>query len=378
MYLSNNIFIRNTLLICMLGNLLYFIFPFPAIIWRLFFVLLSFYCVYINSKKYGLDKIEKSIFLFIILNLVYFFFSYLWIIPSTTQLGNTLYALLAFIAFSFLGKTGVLTFKYVTISSILIVAAGIPAYYNAQHIALEKLITDADETTINASVIFLMLLPLILVIKNRVISLILFCICMFFIIMGAKRGNIVSSFIPVIIYAGILLKESRKSLFRLLLIAIALVGIATWINNIIQSNEYLLARYEDTVVGETSGRDIIYITMWNLWYEADNLIRIVFGYGYDGTIIHSLMHKRAHNDWLEILVDFGIVGFIFYGLIFVAFFKSFLKMSHPRMRGVLLSIISIWFFKTLFSMGFTSEDLALMSIPFGCLYSECFFDDVKV
>ena len=97
------ILIRNLAIFCMIGNLLYFLFPFPAIVWRLSFVLLSLYCVYEDYIRYGFSGIEKAILIFTGLNLIYFFVSYLWSNPSTTTLGNTLYALLAFVMFAFLG-----------------------------------------------------------------------------------------------------------------------------------------------------------------------------------------------------------------------------------------------------------------------------------
>ena len=37
--LDKFILIRNLAIFCMIGNLLYFLFPFPAIVWRLSFVL---------------------------------------------------------------------------------------------------------------------------------------------------------------------------------------------------------------------------------------------------------------------------------------------------------------------------------------------------
>lgn len=376
MQLKKNICVRNALFFCILGNLLYFIFPFPAIVWRFSFVLLSLYCVYMNWREYRLDGIEQSILLFVFLNLLYFFVGHFWLVPSTTQIGNTLYALLAFIAFSYLGKKEILTPKFIIAAAVLIISVAIPSFYHAQRLALTQLISGAEDTAINASVIFLMLLPLVLIVRSRMISLILFCVCLLFLITGAKRGNIVSAIIPATLYIWVLFKENRGSFFRMLLFIVASIGIAIWLKDMVLADEYLLSRYEDTLEGRSSGRDTIYFMMWNLWYGSDSIIEILFGYGFDGTI--SIIHKRAHNDWLEILVDFGLIGIFCYISVFISFAKLFFKMRNEYMRNVLLSIISIWLFKTLFSMGFTDEMLVLMSIPFGCLYNKSFFTDIKI
>ena len=369
------ILIRNLAIFCMIGNLLYFLFPFPAIVWRLSFTLLSLYCVYEDYIRYGFSGIEKAILIFTGLNLIYFFVSYLWSNPSTTTLGNTLYALLAFVMFAFLGKEGILTQKFILVSAILLTVAAIPSFYNAQKLALAKLASGGDEATVNASTIFLMLLPLLFCLRNRVVSLVLFCVCLFFLISGAKRGNILAAVIPAVLYAWMLYKENKRNVFKISVLIIAIAAIALWIKDLVLSDEYLLRRLEQTLEGNTSGRDVIYSTMWDMWYGVGSIVNLLFGYGYNGTFLYSPMHKFAHNDWLEILVDFGLLGALFYAAIFISFARLYFRLDRGYPRLVCIAIVSIWFMKTLYSMGFTDEMLALMSIPFGCLFSEYFTDN---
>lgn len=362
------VLIRNLAIFCMIGNLLYFLFPFPAIVWRLSFVLLSLYCVYEDYIQYGFSGTEKAILIFTGLNLIYFFVSYLWSNPSTTTLGNTLYALLAFVMFAFLGKEGILTQKFILVSAILLTVAAIPSFYNAQQLALAKLASGGDEATVNASTIFLMLLPLLFCLRNRVVSLVLFCVCLFFLISGAKRGNILAAVIPAVLYAWMLYKENKRNVFKISVLIIAIAAIALWIKDLVLSDEYLLRRLEQTLEGNTSGRDVIYSTMWDMWYGVGSIVNLLFGYGYNGTFLYSPMHKFAHNDWLEILVDFGLLGALFYAAIFISFARLYFRLDRGYPRLVCFAIVSIWFMKTLYSMGFTDEMLALMAIPFGCLY----------
>lgn len=362
------ILIRNLAIFCMIGNLLYFLFPFPAIVWRLSFVLLSLYCVYKDYVQYSFSGIEKAILMFTGLNLIYFFVSYLWSNPSTNTLGNTLYALLAFVMFAFLGKKGILTHKFILVSAILLTVAAIPSFYNAQQLALTKIASESDETTVNASTIFLMLLPLLFCLRNRFVSLVLFCVYLFFLISGAKRGNILAAVIPAVLYAWMLYKENKKNVFKISVFIIAIVAVALWVKDLILSNNYLLSRYEQTLEGNTSGRDVIYSIMWNMWSGTDSIVNLLFGFGYNGTFLYSPIHKFAHNDWLEILVDFGLLGALFYAAIFISFARLYFRLDRGYPRLVCIAIVSIWFMKTLYSMGFTDQTLVLMAIPFGCLY----------
>lgn len=372
--LDKFILIRNLAIFCMIGNLLYFLFPFPAIVWRLSFVLLGLYCVYAGYIRYSFSGVEKAILLFTGLNLIYFFVSYLWNNPSTTTLGNTLYALLAFVMFAFLGKKGTLTRKFILVSAVLLTVAAIPSFYNAQQLALAKIASGGDETTVNASVLFLMLLPLLLCVKKRIVALVLYCVCLFFLIMGAKRGNILAAIIPSILFLWMLFKENKRNVFKISLLLIAVAAIAVWAKDMVLSDDYLLSRYEQTLEGNTSGRDVIYSTMWNMWSGTDNIVNLLFGYGYNGTFLYSPMHKFAHNDWLEILVDFGLLGALFYAAIFISFARLYFRLDRGYPRLVCIAIVSIWFMKTLYSMGFTDQTLALMAIPFGCLYGGYFND----
>ena len=362
------ILIRNLAIFCMIGNLLYFLFPFPAIVWRLSFVLLSLYCVYEDYIRYGFSGIEKAILIFTGLNLIYFFVSYLWSNPSTTTLGNTLYALLAFVMFAFLGKEGILTQKFILVSALSLTVAAIPSFFNAQQLALAKLASGGDETTVNASTIFLMLLPLLLCLKKRMVSLVLYCICLFFLITGAKRGNTLAAIIPSILFLWMLFKENKKNVFKISLLVIAVAAIAVWAKDMVLSDDYLLSRYVQTLEGNTSGRGVIYSTMWNMWSGSDNIVNLLFGYGYNGTFLYSPMHKFAHSDWLEILVDFGLLGALFYAAIFISFARLYFRLDRGYARLACIAIVSIWLMKTIYSMGFTDQTLALMAIPFGCLY----------
>lgn len=369
------VLIRNLAIFCMIGNILYFIFPFPAIVWRLFFVLLGVYCSFVNYIRYGLSNVERAILGFIGLNLVYFFVSYLWSNPSTTTLGNTLYALFAFVMFAFFGKKGILSPKFITISAVILTIVAIPSFYYAQQLALAKLLGGGNETTVNASVIFLMLLPSLFCVKKRIVSLILFCICLFFLVVGAKRGNILAAVIPSVLYVWMLFKENRKNVFKIAGLMISVAVIAVWVKDLVLTDEYLLSRIEETVEGNSSGRDVIYSEMWNMWAGTEKIINFLFGYGYNGTLLYSPLHKFAHNDWLEILVDFGLLGAVIYASIFISFAGLYFKLDKGYARTVCIVIVSIWFLKTLYSMGFTDEALAFMSIPFGCLYGGYFKDN---
>ncbi|WP_278599111.1 O-antigen ligase family protein [Bacteroides nordii] len=357
--------VRNLSILCLIGNLLYFIFPFQPVLWRIVFVLLCLYCIGQSYKKYKLLGFEKSVLIFTIFNLVYFFISYLWLdAPSTSFIGNVLFAMLALLLYSFLGAEKVLTDKFMMIISIIITIAGIFYFYHVKELILARyLIGDDESVTNNGSVVFLMVLPLLFLVKNRMISIVLFCVCLFFLIYGAKRGNILAAVIPVILYIYFFFKDDKKSVFKILTSVAVFTAITIWAIDLFFENEYLLRRMLSIKEGDSSGRDVIYANAWNLWYNSDNMINLLFGYGFQGMFHHTT--RMAHNDWLEILVDYGLMGCLLYLFIFIYFAKYILSLNSFKAKVILISVISIWGMKTTYSMGFVEESTAILFLAVG-------------
>ena len=75
------------------------------------------------------------------------------------------------------------------------------------------------------------------------------------------------------------------------------------------NNEYLQYRLELAAQGDTSNRDIIYSNIWNTWLNSD-FFHLLFGYGFAAYLKLSGTGNFAHNDWLEILSNFGLLGVI--------------------------------------------------------------------
>ena len=79
-------------------------------------------------------------------------------------------------------------------------------------------------------------------------------------------------------------------------------------------NEYLQYRLEVAAQGNISGRDIIYSNIWNSWLNS-NSFHFLFGYGFAASI-KITGGSFAHNDWLEILSNFGLLGVIIFAVLF--------------------------------------------------------------
>ena len=71
------------------------------------------------------------------------------------------------------------------------------------------------------------------------------------------------------------------------------------------------------------------------------LSSFIFGDGYYGVV--KIVGGTAHNDFLEIFFDFGLIGFIAYINIYVVLLKNYLRMNknkYPYRSQYLVSILT--------------------------------------
>ncbi|MCF0206128.1 MAG: O-antigen ligase family protein [Bacteroidales bacterium] len=132
-----------------------------------------------------------------------------------------------------------------------------------------------------------------------------------------------------------------------------------------ESNGALQARFQETIDGNSSGRDAIYSNILDNFFKTDSPKQILFGNGFASSPIVT-GGRYAHNDWLEILCGQGILGVILYALFFLFVFQYTFKKSLTRNeRYAALSIFVIWLLKSLFSMGYVDIQTLPLTILLG-------------
>ena len=359
------IWLRNIALISICGFLCNSLFPLPIMTWRLLFLVIVFLTVGPNLNS--LTRLEKTVIAFWGLHLVYFLISFLWLdSPSISLIGSISVSLLSIPLFMTLGRRGVMTSRFHIVATIALVLSAFN-YYWIMKAKLFAALLSGQDTTINASTVFLYILPVIIILKNIYISYSVLFVCVYFILDSAKRGNIVCS-IPIILLFIMLTFRNKQVHFyeKFIFVAFFLFAVSWGIRQY-EQNEYLQQRMEQTMEGNTSGREHIYENAWKVFSESQSVKNIIFGYGFQGTVNIKQLGKYAHNDWLELLVDNGIVGALLYFSIFILLFKMIRREKDLQKRYLLLSVVSVWFLKTLFSMSYTIETAYILFLMLGAV-----------
>ena len=226
------------------------------------------------------------------------------------------------------------------------------SYITAIQQAIIKTGTEVSETTNNAGYTVLSLIPVLLLYDNKrawqYIGLLLI-VCLT--VLSVKRGAILVCGIMSLLFIIRSLGHTsgRKKILTIILLTIFSVIVYNFILDYMTESDYLMKRIEETKEGRSSGRDGIYITLWNSFKSQTDPWKYLFGGGVWYTT--KLTWTAAHNDWLEFLIDMGVFGVIVYLYYWISFFLNMVKKNIPELsRFCFLLIFINMFAKTLFSM----------------------------
>jgi len=322
----------------------------------LFIILISgAYFVKTLLIKERKSRFFRAWLLLLILNTIGFIFTMNFEPLHVNMFKNVLLCSLSFFPFYYYAQHGFVEQKHFIYLFITMLVITVFQFYNTMNNLIE--LQKRDDVVNNIAYSFVALIPfLFLIKKNKLISGALLAIILFYIILGNKRGAIVVSGVGSIIYIYYQLrtveKRNRFKGYAIVLILITALGFFAY--KTYQNNEYLIARMTAMTEGDSSLRNVIYANIFNSWVNSDNILNFFFGYGFAGSLKLS-GGSFAHNDWLEMLSNFGLTGVLVYLFLFVAVAKTIRNNKLATDKKILLTAIaSMWFATSLFSMWYTS------------------------
>lgn len=277
-----------------------------------------------------------------------------------TYLQNSLRSLLPIFLFFHYTKGGLLNNKKIIIYTILFLLLSIVQYYKNKYDYLIEF--DGEEITNNVAYKFLSLMPLIYFFRNRPFwQYVLLIVIALFVVSGMKRGAILIGGLAMILflYSNFKAGKRKRKLLILVLSSLIVVGSYYYVSYMMQTSDYFVKRLEQTAEGNSSGRDIIYGSLWRAFQEDQNVLHILFGRGANATI--GIAGNYAHQDWLETLINNGVIGtLILFSFFFISLRTVYLKrkLFPPYMYYSFVILICIMFAKTIFSMSIQDLELS--------------------
>lgn len=167
-------------------------------------------------------------------------------------------------------------------------------------------------------------MPFLFEVKNHRTRNVFLAILAVGVIMSFKRSALlVFACVILVLAISNLKKAQRKRVVNVLIVGcILFIAGVICLTTVAQNNTTL-----SNILGiwtrrfwEGNSRNTIQREVIRMFFDS-NVINIVFGHGYDAVLQESIFNLSAHNDYLEILYDYGIVGFLLYAGIIVNLLK---------------------------------------------------------
>lgn len=328
-----------------------------------------YYAVYAN-QKYKLPVYFKGLNLLLIMFTIYGMILILSgeqiilqakysITTNTTYLKSILLSLLPIYPFYVFTRQGYLTEKGIRFWFFVFFVLAIRSFFRSQERQLEAALeagSSATEFTSNVGYTFVALLPaLVYFQKQRMLQYILMVACAYFIVVAMKRGAIICGAVCIVWFLAVNLKKTKRNrrFLVLLLSVIVFAALAYIYYYMLNSSAYFNYRIGQTESGDSSGRDILYSTFFNHFINESNITRFMLGNGANATL--KISYNYAHNDWLEIAINQGVIGLLVYLFYWIGLYRTWRRSKqHPQAFMAIGMFLIIYFLSTLFSMSYNS------------------------
>lgn len=313
-------------------------------------------------------------FMFIIYGILLLFSNHHYIIifswsevPNSTFLKNIFLSLPNVYVFYYFSRKGYLTEKALKKWVIVFLASSVFRYIDNQMAFLNMMQlkgVQTKEMTNNMGYLFVALMPTIAVFKDKVrIQYGILILCMAFIMMAMKRGAIIVGTIMLIYILYFNYKYNKNvSKRKVIVFSLFIIVAAYFITEyMLESSDYFMSRIEQTKEGNSSGRNALYERYWNHFKNETDIFKYLLGNGANATL--GIGVNYAHNDWLEIAIDEGVLGLVIYCIYWFCFWRTIASIKYNITAKLVLTLTFISFLiMTVFSMSYTEYSIYSCSV----------------
>ena len=265
-------------------------------------------------------------------------------------LQNVYISLLPIYVFYYFAVTKRMASSDLTLLYSFLLLFSIMMYY--QNYTLVSKEYDMDEVTNNAGFFFVPLIPMLQLLKIKDIwkyinLIVIFC----YLLMAMKRGAILAGTVTILLFMIHHLKNVswKRMIYIICLSVIILIAIYYFTIHLYVDSDYFQSRIEQTLSGDTSGRNMIYRSFFSYFMERTSALEFLIGNGVNAT--YALLGVWAHNDWLEFAIDMGALGVVMYLVYWIVFIGEWKNYKSDRdCRNALGDLIIAYLLISFYSM----------------------------
>lgn len=284
------------------------------------------------------------------------------IVEPSRYLQGIYISLLPLFPMYWFARNGLFPERKMRIWTILLLLSSTAIYIKMGLDAVTKMnVLDVSEVTNNGGYAILYMFPaLYLLTKNKIVQYGMLAYIIILVVLSMKRGALLCCGICTIFYLIQSFKSASRKYRVLLLVAIsvfALISIVV-LMAVLKDNMYLMKRIEATMDGESSNRDNLYTQMLNYLVSQD-IFHMLVGNGANSSL--RISENYAHNDWLEIALNQGLLGISIYVFYFICFYRTAKAAAEKKIRNALYAMLIMIIVPTFFSMSYNAMNFVLAS-----------------
>lgn len=196
----------------------------------------------------------------------------------------------------------------------------------------------------------LYLLPLIYITCGKKINILFTLIVAVILITSIKRLGIAAMaaamFVTCVVYNYINPRIKWGAFIGALFVTAIIVGVFVFVGDSDENN--LIERFESIQEDEGSGRTVVWAKAIQL-IENSDFDKFIVGHGFNRVVVDSQAGLSAHDDFLEIIYDYGLIGFILYVFAFLSYAKDLIVMivRKNKLAPILTFAFSVYFIMSL-------------------------------
>ena len=175
--------------------------------------------------------------------------------------------------------------------------------------------------------------------KNKYLFFMIAVICS---IIAVKRTGMITCILVIVLYIFMIGKNISSKIKTVLFGSILLVGGYIALNQFMGKEiDAIVERIENIEEDDGSGRGEMYSAIYNEITSNENFNSFIFGKGHNEVINSKNSNGfSAHNEFLEVAYDYGIIGFTIFLFIFVAIYKIYRRTKDRQYKvAIFLSFI---------------------------------------
>lgn len=192
---------------------------------------------------------------------------------------------------------------------------------------------EESKTQNNGAYTLLYFLPFLLCLKKNYLRISGMVVILTALLFSLKRGGLVGFTTAIMAYWLVYNFSHNKKKFSFGTFLLSFFVIVAFIYFYIYFDEMtgnlLSTRFQNIQDDGGSGRLDIYSVVWS-HIKDSSFSKLLFGHGWNAVKMECGLNRSAHNDFLEILYDFGIIVFAIYILFYVSFFKLVISLVKVR------------------------------------------------